>query len=67
MKQAFSIEGMHCDGCVRRVKAVLGKIEGVSAAEVVVGRADVDLAGTVSPETVLEALKKAGYPSHATP
>ena len=67
MKQAFSIEGMHCDGCVRRVKAVLGKIEGVSVTEVIVGGADVDLAGSVTPEAVLEALKKAGYPSHETP
>jgi copper chaperone CopZ len=56
---------MHCDGCVRRVKAVLGKIEGVSIESVIVGRAEVD-----DPSSdglpIVEALKKAGFPSKET-
>lgn len=65
MKRAFAIEGMHCEGCVRRVKAVLSKIDGLSIDSVIVGRAEVD-----DPSSdglpVVEALKKAGFPSKET-
>ena len=34
MKKAFSIEGMHCSACVRKVEQSLSKVEGVSKATV---------------------------------
>lgn len=37
----LKIDGMHCDGCVRRVKAALGKLEGVRIEHVEVGSAKV--------------------------
>jgi copper chaperone len=35
----LQIEGMHCDGCVRRLTAILRKIPGVVLEEVKVGSA----------------------------
>lgn len=37
----LSIDGMHCDGCVRRVTAALKKIPGVVVETVQVGKARV--------------------------
>jgi copper chaperone CopZ len=37
----LKIEGMHCDGCVRRVTALLKKVEGAEVEQVVVGAARV--------------------------
>lgn len=39
----LKIEGMHCDGCVRRVTALLKKVDGALVEEVVVGGAKVSL------------------------
>lgn len=40
MSQPFelAVDGMHCQGCVRRVKAALAAVPGVVVDEVVVGR-----------------------------
>ncbi len=35
----FSIDGMHCGGCVRRVTGALGGLDGVSEVQVEVGTA----------------------------
>jgi copper chaperone len=45
------IEGMHCGGCVRRVKAALTRLEGVAVADVVVGEAR----GTLDPDLAAQA------------
>ncbi len=37
----LKIEGMHCDGCVRRVTALLKRVDGVDVESVVVGEAKV--------------------------
>jgi copper chaperone CopZ len=55
----FLIEGMHCDGCVRRVKASLEKLAGVEVEEVKVGRAK--LRGETTREHVREAIEKLGF------
>lgn len=47
----LKIEGMHCDGCVRRVTALLKKVDGAVVEEVVVGAAKVSL----NPETATHA------------
>jgi copper chaperone len=55
-----TIEGMHCQACVQRVRRALEKIAGASIENVQVGSAVV----TVSPSdesAVLEAVRKAGY------
>jgi copper chaperone len=58
----LKIEGMHCDGCVRRVSALLRKVEGVAVEEVVVGAAKVKLgeAGATRAELV-RAVEGGGF------
>jgi P-type Cu+ transporter len=62
--QQFSIEGMSCASCVRRVEQALLKTPGVSAATVNLAteRATVSMASDASVDEVLMALAKAGYP-----
>jgi len=58
----LTIEGMHCDGCVRRVTAALQKVEGVERVEVQVGAAQVERAGD-RPEAqeLIDAVNKLGF------
>ncbi|HVV87535.1 MAG TPA: heavy metal-associated domain-containing protein [Kofleriaceae bacterium] len=61
MTQPFelAVDGMHCQGCVRRVKAALAEVPGVSVLEVAIGK----VRGTVDgePAAVVAALEAAGY------
>ncbi|MES2394116.1 MAG: cation transporter [Acidobacteriota bacterium] len=56
------LENMHCGSCVRRVTQVLNELPDTHAEEVRVGIARVTTAA--SPDTVQEALSKAGFPAH---
>lgn len=58
----LSIEGMHCDGCVRRVTNALTAIEGARVESVQVGSATVaiDLART-SREQIAAAVDRIGF------
>jgi copper chaperone len=56
----LSIEGMHCQACVRRVQKALEKVEGVQVESVDVGSAVVG-AQPEKEHEVLEAVRKAGY------
>ncbi len=60
---AIAIEGMHCDGCVRRVTAALKKVPHVDVDAVEVGTARVR-ADDATP--VVQALQGIGFPAHAT-
>lgn len=61
----LSIEGMHCDGCVRRVTNALSAVEGASVESVQVGSATViiDPAHT-SPEQIAGAVDRIGFTAH---
>lgn len=61
----FSIEGLHCGGCVGRAEAALHAVQGVASAEVnlATGRAQVSGDGTLSSSMLVEALDQAGYPA----
>lgn len=61
MKLELAIDGMHCDGCVRRVKNLLGKLAGVSSADVSLGKATLELTDAAIEQSVEATLKKAGY------
>ena len=61
MKLELAIDGMHCDGCVRRVKNLLGKVEGVATADVSLGRATLDVTDAAAEASVRATLAKAGY------
>ena len=64
MKQQLelAIEGMHCDGCVRRVTAALSKVEGAQVEKVEVGSARVQLdTEKASPEELIDAVNRLGF------
>ncbi|HEY1646775.1 MAG TPA: heavy metal-associated domain-containing protein [Terracidiphilus sp.] len=61
----MSIEGMHCDGCVRRVTNALSAVDGVRVDSVEVGSATVATDPTrVSPEQVAAAVDRIGFTAH---
>ncbi len=63
MKKTLSIEGMTCSNCVRHVTEALGGVEGVSSVSVDLPgkKAELEAAGSVSDETLENAVKEAGY------
>ena len=65
---AFAVEGMHCAGCVRRVKGALEGVPSVELDEVVVGaaRGRFDPAATQLDE-LREAIRKLGFTTRAAP
>ncbi|MGQ0509977.1 MAG: heavy metal translocating P-type ATPase [Betaproteobacteria bacterium] len=60
------IEGMTCSSCVARVEKALTRVPGVSRAEVNLATetANVALAQGADPETLVAAVRKAGYETH---
>lgn len=59
---ALQIEGMHCDGCVRRVKAALAAVPGVAVQTVEVGRAEVSFdPAQATPQAVADAVNGIGF------
>jgi copper chaperone len=61
MKVELSVQGMHCDGCVKRVANLLAKVEGVDAPEVSLGHASFEADDEACAEAARAALVKAGY------
>ena len=55
-----AIEGMHCDGCVQRVRRTLEKLDGVAVREVKIGSADVS-ADPAQEAAVIQAVEKLGF------
>ncbi len=57
----LEITGMTCGGCVSAVKRVLGRVQGVSGAEIDLdaGRAVVE--GKAQPSDLVQAVKNIGY------
>jgi copper chaperone len=62
---SLSIEGMHCEACVRRVTNALNSVEGVRADSVKVGSANVTFnPETVKPEQIAAAVDRIGFTAH---
>ncbi|MCL4313059.1 MAG: cadmium-translocating P-type ATPase [Actinobacteria bacterium] len=59
----LDIKGMTCASCVRRVEKAISSVEGVKAASVNLAteKAEVSLEGSVSPEQLIEAVRRVGY------
>jgi copper chaperone CopZ len=58
----LSIEGMHCEGCVRRVTAALQGIKGVEVDSVEVGSAQTTFdPDQASVEEILGAVNRIGF------
>jgi len=61
MTTILTIAGMRSVHCARAVYTALGTVEGVAAAEVVVGRAIVEHDARATPEAMREAVTMVGY------
>ncbi|WP_413793892.1 MULTISPECIES: heavy metal translocating P-type ATPase [unclassified Pseudomonas] len=59
----LNIEGMTCASCVGRVERALGKVDGVNSVSVNLAneRAHLELLGQVETQTLIDAVKRAGY------
>jgi copper chaperone CopZ len=61
-KVTLAIEGMHCEGCVRRVTAALQGIRGADVVSVEVGSAQIRFdPELVSREEIAEAVNRIGF------
>ena len=59
---SLRIEGMHCDGCVRRVTSALKGVSGVEVSKVDVGSAAVSYDPSITaPESIVAAIEKIGF------
>jgi len=61
MVSTVTISGMSCAHCTRAVFTSLSGVEGISRADVSIGRAVIEHDGSVSAEAVREAISIAGY------
>lgn len=63
MKKTLTVEGMMCEHCVKHVADALRKVEGVVSADVNLKkkRAVVELGAEVPDETLISAVREAGY------
>jgi len=58
----LSIEGMHCEGCVRRVTAALQSVKGVEVGSVEVGSARTTFdPNQASAEEIAAAISRIGF------
>ena len=56
-----SVQGMSCQHCVRAVFTALAAVEGISRADVSIGRIEVEHDGSVTLEQIRDAVAVAGY------
>ncbi len=61
----LTIDGMHCQACVQRVRKAIEKVEGAQVRLVDVGSAEVAI-DPARETAVLEAVRKAGYEPHSS-
>ena len=61
--QSVHIDGMHDDGCVRRVTHALCNLPGVRLQHVEIGKAEL-MAEPASSGVIREAIEKAGFEVH---
>lgn len=61
--QTFKVTGLHCEGCVKSVRAILEAQPGVSAAKIDLetGRAEIDAAREFDLGRAIAAMSKAGF------
>lgn len=62
----LSIEGMHCGGCIRRVRAALEGIKGVELSSVAVGSARLNFhSEQTNAEEIAAAINRIGFSARA--
>ncbi len=61
MQTTAIISGMSCAHCVRAVFTALSGVEGISRADVSIGKAIIEHDGTVTDDAIRNAIEVAGY------
>jgi copper chaperone CopZ len=59
--QRLAVTGMTCAGCVSAVTRVLARVPGATGVRVTLETGQAEVAGTAAPDTLLAAVRKAGY------
>lgn len=59
--EQYNVTGMSCAACSARVEKAVSKLEGVTSCSVSLLTNTMAVEGSVSPETVINAVQKAGY------
>jgi copper chaperone len=59
------IENMHCAACIRRVTAALNTLPNTRIEQVQLGAASLETSAT--PDQILAAMQKTGFPTHIEP
>ncbi|KAL5670299.1 hypothetical protein ACJX0J_022520, partial [Zea mays] len=54
---------IHCDGCEKKVKKTLHKIDGVYQSSIDAEQGKVTVSGLLDPDTIIRKLNKAGKPA----
>ena len=57
----YSVSGMHCAACSARVEKAVSKLDGVTVCSVNLLTNSMGVEGTASPESIIKAVKDAGY------
>lgn len=57
----YSVTGMNCAACSARVEKAVSNVEGVTQCNVNLLTNSMDVEGSASPQSVIKAVKKAGY------
>lgn len=62
---SLRIEGMHCDACVRRVRAALSGVDGVEVKDVRVGSAEIEIdPDKFDSKEAVNAVNDIGFTAH---
>lgn len=61
MRSKYSITGMSCAACSARVEKAVSQVEGVTECSVNLLANSMTVEGDAAPETIIEAVEKAGY------
>jgi copper chaperone CopZ len=59
--KTYTVEGMHCGGCVDAVKAKVCKLPDIEKCDVNVGSVTLTSKGTLNDKNVADAVEAAGY------
>ena len=61
MTQIFIVTGMACSHCSSRVDSALRALDGIEDVKIDLATGRTEVTGNIAPETVIEAVEKAGY------
>lgn len=65
IEKRYRVSGMKCGGCITKATEALSKLPGYVSAEFDLKSGTAVVKGGVDPQSVVNALTKAGYPAEA--